>query len=389
MKIVTAKLSPRAVFTESRQYGILNYDKDNLYPQNVDMIIGGSGTASSCIEALQKFILGKGFANGNSIVVNDLGYATVTLYDLLSQVTKDFAKFNGFAIHVNYNAKYQPRNYSHVPFEFCRLGVPDDEKYVGKIAVYDNWDRSNPRGRIMKSDIDWINRFNPNPDVVKRQVELAGGWRRYKGQIFYVSTAGLNMYPKTVLDPVLEDVETDSMIKTSKYKSIMNNFSAGHILVHRGIFESEPERKAFVDGLKEFQGPEHDGSIMLIETELEEQEPKLLPIRSNEPSERFKYTEKSIQDNIRKQVKVPPVIIGDLIAGRLGTAEEIYDATKLYNIFTEDERMTVSTSFAKVFAGFPPTQSADFTIIPIEFFKESDILQRKHSTYAIQPEEEE
>lgn len=379
MKIVTAKLSPRVTFAENRSYGILNYDKDNLYPQNLDMIIGGSGTATACIEAYSTFIRGAGFKAGNDVVVCDLGYAKITLHDLLGDVVDNFSRYDGFAVHVNYNAKYKIKTLQIIDFDFCRLGKPDDEDYVGKIAVYNNWDRRKPRGRIEKKKIDWIDRFNPDPKIIAKQVERAGGWRKYKGQLAWVSRAGIHTYPKSIFDPVLEDVETDSMIKTAKYKGIINNFSAGHLFVHKGAFETEKERKKFVESLNEFQGAEHQGSILMVECEVDEQAPEIKPFVSREPAERFKYTEKSIQDNIRKMVRVPPVLIGDLIVGRLGTAEEIYDAVALFNIFTLDERQYVTKFFEKLMVHFDTTESLDLEIEPVKIFSEEDVLQRKHA----------
>jgi len=388
MKVTTGKLSKRIKFTDNRTYGILNYDTDNLYPQNIDMIISGSGTASSCVGVFAKFVRGAGFIDEavGDFVLRDFGYEKITMNGLLGDIALDFAKFDGFAIHVNYNGKYEVIDVSHVPFSYCRLTTPDSELYVGHIAVYDNWDKSRPR-KIEHKKIDYINRFNPDPEVIRKQVARAGGWRNYKGQILWVSRAGIHRYPKTMFDPVLEDIETDSMIKTAKYKGIMNNFSAGHMFVHRGKFDSEKERQAFTDNLTKFMGVENQSSLFLVELEFDEQEPELKAFESNEHDKTFSYHEKSIQDNIRKQAQIPPVLLGDLIVGRLGTAEEIYDATELFNIYTLDERRYITMKLGLIMDKFKGFAGGSLEIDALKIFTEEDILKRTTTVDTTKKEE--
>ena len=272
MKIITSKLSKRITTVRTSQWKITAYDKDNKYPQNLRMICDGSGTATACIRIHSKFIRGKGFVqNGDKVVNNKRGY---TLDDILRSVSNDYAYFRGWALHVNYNANFKVSSITHVPFEHCRLGYIDDTGYAGKIAVYNNWDY-NLRKNIEKAKIDYIDRFNPDPEIIAYQVKQAGGWQHYKGQILWHSDDGEYTYPKGAFDPVLEDVETDGQLKTYKYRSVVNKFSAGHMFVHKGTFASDEDRDKFIKGLNEFQGTENAGSIFLVEVDIDEQVPEI------------------------------------------------------------------------------------------------------------------
>lgn len=345
MRVITKKIDRRIKPFDDTYYKILAYDTDNLYPQNILKICQGSGTAISCAEAHKDFLYGVGFKSNGDKVIHDI--KRTKLNELLESVVNDYSYFWGFAIHVNWNINYKISSIKHIPFQFCRLGIPDDRDVVGKIAVYNNWDRKYKR-MINKSHIDYIDVFNSDPEVIKYQVKAAGGWQNYKGQVLYYSAAGENTYPLSQFDPVLEDVETDSKIQLYKYRSIMNSFSAGHMLIWRGKFENEFDEADFEENLKKFMGAENPQSIFLVQLDFDEQEPELKKFEQINTDKLFQYTEKSIQDNIRKRTKIPPVLIGDLIVGRLGTAEEILDATIMYNAFTKRERRKIEEIFSEL-----------------------------------------
>ena len=131
-KRITAKVDKRR--------DIVNYDQGNDYPQRVLRIINDSGRASMCCDLYSRFLEGQGFEEDglNKVVVNR---KDVTAWDLLQKITEDYSKFHGFAIHVKYNLQFDVASLEYVPFHYCRIGAPDDDEYVGKIAVYDNWDK--------------------------------------------------------------------------------------------------------------------------------------------------------------------------------------------------------------------------------------------------------
>lgn len=372
MKVITSKLSRRLVYPQDKFQEVQKYDIDNLYPQNIYMILGGSGTATSAADLFARFIIGRGFQKNGDKVVNNYGH---TLNKILRLCTRDYSKYYGFALHFNYNANFDIASIKHVPFENCRLGLPDDYGMISKIAVYDDWARWYKK-RLSKADIDYIDVFNPDPEVILSQVKEAGSFRKYKGQILWFSFEGDYVYPRSPFDPILEDIETDSRIKTFKYKNILTAFSASHIFVHRGEFESAEERKEFVENLNTFQGDENSGSIFLVELSEDEEPPEIKPFEARNEGKVFEYTEKSIQNNIRKMLRIPPVLIGDLVTGRLGTAEEILDANILYNAFTEDDRSTFEETFSKVMKLFKSPIKSDLKIEPLTIMTEEVLKNR-------------
>ena len=82
-----------------------------------------------------------------------------------------------------------------------RLKMPDfqaldEEGNFTKIALHPDWGRRNLLSRRWRrEDIDFIDLYNPDPEVIEQQVTAAGGWENYKGQIFYYSNEGFWRLP--------------------------------------------------------------------------------------------------------------------------------------------------------------------------------------------------
>lgn len=360
----------RIVVKEDNIKGILSYDRDNKYPQRISDIMADSGRATLCLNAYSRFLQGKGFVNEslNDIIVNR---KRETLWSLYRSVIKNYAKFNGFAIHINYNAAYEIIELQSIPFEYTRLTTPDDTEYVGKIAVYDDWGREKSFRtitRIMRMDIKAIHIFNPLSEVIQAQVEKAGGWDKYRGQIFWYSDEGASKYPLCTLDSVLEDCVTDGQIKTFKYNNVTTNFLASHLLVTRkmeGEGDTDQELTEFEKMIVQFQGAENANKILHVEADHDEDIPELKEFHHVNDDKLFQYTEESIHQNIRKKLLIPPVLVGDLIAGKLGTSEEIYDAYALYNALTFKERDELSKLFSNFLKLWHNDLGDDFTIEPV------------------------
>lgn len=346
--------------------GIINYDSDNSYPQRVADIIQGSAIASKCTDVYTKFIIGQGFED-KSFYKKIINTQNQTPDIILRKVAADYAYYRGFAIHINYNANFKIASISHVPFEHCRLSIPDDFGYTRKIAIYNDWNRKRSR-QIRKDKIDHIDIFNPKPEAIEAQVQAAGGWDKYKGQVYWYSADG-NEYPRATADPILEDCVTDAEIKTYKWRAISTNFMASHIYVHRGYFESDEARSDLHTVLNTFQGSDNVGKIMMVESPGEDSDPKLIKVDVQDFDKHFEYTEQSVQDNIRLCFGIPSVLIGKEVAGKLGSAQEIEQAINYYSYQTLNERLIMEETFSQIFSLFAIAinPNNNYTIKPLTY----------------------
>ncbi|WP_147387902.1 phage portal family protein [Pelobium manganitolerans] len=362
-----ADIEPRILYKENTSYGIVNYDVDNAYPTRVREMIAASGTASKCWDRYAKFIEGQGFADPvfyKSIV----NRKRLTMDKLLRKFAKDLAMFQGFAVQINYNLLYEPCEFNIINFEDCRLPSEENEERQGMIAVYDDWAKRRRR-QIKKDDIIWYDLYNPDAEEIEKQIEKAGGFSKWKGQVFWYSADGFE-YPLATCDAVLEDVDTDAQIQTFRNNSVRSGFLDHMLFVQKGKFESETEKEEFKQDLKTFQGAKKSTQIMLVEVEDENEVPELKPMPSTDADEKFKNTNQTTKESIIEGFGIPPVLLNQLVPGKLGTGTEIADAVNFYNLQTVRERILMEETLRELChrASFVPVPKADnYSITEISF----------------------
>jgi hypothetical protein len=374
------KIKARIDRIDIRDLNILAYDLDNLYPQRVIDIINDSGTAKTCLRMFTRFVMGRGAKDVDfyKAVVNEKG---LTVDKLIRKMAFSKGSFNGIALHVNYNGLGQKVDVTPINFEYCRLGINDNEF---KIAVYDDWGKTK-RKNFKKTDVEFINIYNPNS--VLREVEAVGGFENYKGQILYWTPNGLE-YPLADFDAVLEDMITEAQTKRFKANTSAKNFLASHILItgkeEVSLDENGNEiyeENGLAENLERFQGGDGSGTILWMQRESDEESIDLKKVEIQDYDGLYEYTENSSRDNIIKSFLIPPTLLVRT-SGSLGTSKEISDATDFYNTITADDRLIIEEILKMVFTNFYfdicPTK--DYSIIPLKVEKELDVTYAQYFT---------
>ena len=297
-----------------QQLGIQAYGEDNLYPQTLKNIISASPTGSECADRFADFIEGNGFREVlfSEYVVNRKGD---TADDIHALVCRDIADYGGLSLHVNYNVFGEIVELQHIPFENCRLMEEDDNGYVSKIAIHPDWSgqktRKGEKIKVSKENIDYIDVFNPIKSVVLAQIEAAGGIEYYKGQVLWVSMAGKQTYPTGKGDRVATEMSTDEGLSNVKYRNVRNNFlPAGMVITRKGSSisydeegneikdETQSEDSGFSDTILTLQGDVNANKILEVEIESEEEEPKFVPITTQNYDKEFTVTDASVVERI-------------------------------------------------------------------------------------------
>ena len=300
------KTEPQIDIRYLQRFGIQSYDTDNLYPQNVMRIVGSSKTGDGCLERYKDFMDGNGIASDYfaTLEVNRQGE---TLADIHGLVSDDLATFNGFALHLNYNEDAQIVSIHSIPFENVRLCEPDEEGVIKQVAIHPDWTGHLTRnGKVVKvdrSNIDFIDVYNPRAEVVRAQIAQCGGITHYKGQVLYVSMAGYLRYPLAMFDSVLTDMSTDEGISNLMLRNARNNFLPVGAFVHF-TGQGEPDEDGYVDTsdysseLKKLQGDTNALNILDIECENRDEIPQFVPFAGKNLDKDFTETDDSAKESI-------------------------------------------------------------------------------------------
>jgi len=361
VKSTAQKVTQRITTIDQVGFYVNKYDFDNKYPQRVVDISNDSGTAQACLELKRKFVFGGGLKNLYFYKSNV--NPTTTADKFLRDLIDNFTKFGGCAIHFNYNLVGQKLDITFIPFEYCRT-VPTGHKEEGKIAIYDDWGH-NKRLKFSPSDVMYVNSYNPDKAI--QEIE-AVGLENYNGQIYYWTPKGA-IYPLSPFDSVLEDMLTEAQTKKFKHSTSANNFLASHLLI-TGKSASDEEAEQFDDNLRQFQGGEGSGTIMVIERESDEEIIELKKIEIQNYDGLYKFTEDSSVASIIRRFLLPPVLLLRN-EGAFATSKQISDAYDYYNVITSDDRLLMEELLTEIFTDYAHLVNTemDFSILPLKYSK--------------------
>ena len=349
MKASRLKTERRVESANDKSLKIQSFGKNNDYPQLLTEIVGASATGSSCVSTYKKFIIGRGFAQADffKAVIDSKGSTVDTLLD---NVGEDLARFNGFALHVNYNALYQIVSVQHIPFEWLRFEALDEAGRFDRLAMHPDWGKRNTSLRKFdQKDIVWFHFFNPDPEVIAREVIEAGGWNGYRGQVLYYSGDGERTYPSPIYDAVVTDMSSEEGLSNITYRNVRHGFlPAGMVIDHDNTNNSEEQEKETKQELTEYQGDTEAGKLMYVCLKNGEEKPEFVPFEARNFDKDFNKAEEKIPEIIGRAFQQPPILRAQDVGANFG-ADLMRNAYDFYNSITETERQTVSRVFSRVF----------------------------------------
>lgn len=373
MKTYLPQIERRILVRPNQTFGILNYDTDNAYPQRMLELVGQSPTAKDCWNKRAKFIAGNGFeeASLGKQIINGKG---LTVAKLLKAIATDKALFRGFGIHVNYNANFKIASVNYVKFEDIRMGDIDSPETADKFAIYNDWGRKTWKN-IMRSKITFLDKYNPDEDMIKRQVKAAGGWDNYKGQLFYFNPEVCD-YPLIEADSVWEDFETEAGIKIFNNREVTTGFLPSTMLFMQSRREEADNTldngrsntpSQLEKDLGSFQGAKSAQKIIVIEYEDENAKPEFQPYAIQNNDRLFETTERSVEARIIKGFSVPRELINAEKSSGLSNGGEKKEAIREFNDNTSADRLELSDAMEELFSHYYMNinPSANWVITPI------------------------
>lgn len=313
-----------------------NFGKDNAYPSLIEALVKMSVTSKNCVDKVAKAIYGGGFGEAGNIKVNSKGQ---TLNKVLRIAARQYAKHKNCYIQVSYNLNYKFSSIVVVPVKYVRVGKADDRGYSGKFLVYDNWDRSKG-SRIMSSKFLLVDKFNPDEDVVKKQI---GGKdiEEYNGQIIHIKEDDGEVYSESDLTSVLSEALLESNSQTIRSRGAEKGFINSKICAVPP-FSDKKDRDDFKKNLKSMQGANNSSDVLVVEaSEATEDLSKSIylgDLTSTYNDKMFEYSDKKAEASICKAFGVNLVLISPNENSIFGNSGEVLREAKkqLYDEKKED-----------------------------------------------------
>lgn len=329
-------------FREWKGKPYVMYGDDNAYSDYLIYLYNRSAIHNAIVNGKVRFILGQGWAveDGAADSVARAFMARVnpseTLNDLTYKVILDRLIFGGYALRVVWLGG-KIVNVYHQPFQTIRTNVKQDIYWVSN-----EWTRDMSTKAVFKAnskmpeDVREIKPFDPNV--------------RTGEQLLYICDyrPNLKIYPLPEYIPANAAIETDVEIDNFHLNNIKSGFAAGTMITLYNGKPAPEEAKQVEKGLKDkFTGTDNAGEIVLNFAELNEKEPTISQLRSNELDKQYEQLSKSTVEKIFIGHGVTsPMLFGVKTEGQLGGRSEIDIAWQLLNInYVEPRRMQIEADF--------------------------------------------
>ena len=231
----------------------------------------------------------------------------------------------------------------------------------------------------MRSKIAFLDKYNPDAQVIKSQVIAAGGWDNYKGQLYYFNPE-VDDYPLIEADSVWEDFETEAGIKIFNNREVTTGFLPSTMLFMQSRREeadnSGPDNEEMPNSnipsqlekdLGSFQGAKSAQKIIVIEYDDENAKPEFKPYAIQNNDKLFEVTEKSVEARIIKGFSIPKELINAEGTSGLSNGGEKKEAIREFNDNTAPERQELSETFAELFSRFATNinPTGNWNIVPV------------------------
>ncbi len=339
----------------NKRLGVIFNGKDNLKPLIIENLIDSSPTAFQCSWLYENFLGGGGFeVDMSEINLSDDEFNPQNPNDLLFDVSESVSRHQGAYIQIGYDANYDKVSYQIIPYSLCRLGKKDSKDYSGKIVVSPKgWGKS-----LKLDELDVFDAYNPRPEVIQAQVESAGGWENYKGQILYFKLSKKHTYAKSLIETAYTFADVENQLGLY-YNSTVKRCFEDILLIRHRTFESQQAQAEFEQNMRSLSGVENGSSKMMIEDKWDDEGKgpgnfKFEPIKNEIKSEKYAHFETSSANYIRKSFKnIPPQLV-DYVAGKLGntSGEDLIKAQSIYNALIAKDQEKLEMLFKELFQNY-------------------------------------
>jgi len=392
----------RLAIYQSTAQGIYLYGADNNYPRKIMQAADRSSKLVTVRNKQAQFLQGLGFQgatamdvkNGTAIKINEKGQ---TAYDLLKFCAEQKANIN-IAIHVNYNVLGEAVEFTPVQYDFVRRkkNLLNDkfDRYIitniwhlendytgygfaAKIMNFNRWvfDKKVQLDFTLLECFD----YNPDPIIVREQIELSGGIENYPGQLFYMKRTE-DIYQKAIYDSVADKFQFLAESDLASLSNIQNGYAGSGIFKHFGSLSGTKELEDLKNKLNNIKGAHNYGRFIAMR--IPDNPDMNMPTNIFEPTqmqnidELYKNQIENARLGIQELYSTPNALIGLDTEGNFAT-QKMQETFEYYNSVTEPLRQELEIELTTLFSNsiFKNQIKLPIEIEPLQYISKIKIIE--------------
>jgi hypothetical protein len=234
--------------------------------------------------------------------------------ELFGKLTIDYILYGTFCCELLWSIDHTKIvKVNHIDVSKVRLGKPDEQNQ--QLFYY----YSNDFLKYSNRDVQMIQAFNPNPLFDDHQMYY---YQRY--------CPGENIYAKPYYMAGLKWCVTDISLENYYCSLVENNFVANTLISINSFFDEEKQTQ-FEKTLKDnFTKSGNAGKMLVLYSEDRDHRPTIEKFNNDEDDIRYRFLTEQITGNISVAHMLPVQLLGILVPGKLGAANEIEIFENIY-----------------------------------------------------------
>lgn len=335
-KLVIKKVSHGRTQTSTTDYKEVttrekwvNFGIKNDFPQELERIYkSASAYHKNLVDKRAKMIAGAGFDFSKIIspqakVFFQNKYGKKTLDKITKFLAFDISLFGGGFLCIKWSAPNEAGErmiaaISNISFSKVRAEKRYDDDCVLNWYVSRDWlnisKKENKPEWYAGFDAENLNEFTQILPV-------------------FIETPGMDYYPLPIYNASLDELKSLLELGIFHLKSIQNGFSVEHIFIHPGIYDEQAQDEVALR-VREQSGPDNAGESMHIfpGNVIPGLSTQVIPVQRPDTDRRYlELKDQLIQEVIAAHGATSP-IAGREVSGKLGSADEIADAYKYFQL---------------------------------------------------------
>lgn len=355
---------------ESVRDGVIQWGKDNIYPQYLNGLFYNCAVHSGIIRSKVHYTVSGGLNYEGSDIEKwekflSNGKSDFDLNELAEQASLDSELYNGICIRGLWSLDKSTIDYIEVvDFEKVRYIEGSED-----IFISENWnDKREPKKRIKP--------FNP---FDKEEREFFVIWKE-KTKQFFEGRDSNSYYPAPPYSGGLTSILTDVKITKYQLNEISNGFSTGTVLnLNSGKPNNKEDQRLLEKEIKDnATGEDNAGGMLVLYSNGKDREASILNISGNDLNDRYNSLSKDVRENIVLSHSVTtPILFGIKTEGALGNATELEVGYNIMNAnYFEYRRRAIYSILEYLFKkGCNGTGTIRFNDVKLNVIKEVEEVE--------------